>query len=58
MKDTHTQRLKMIMSMNDETREMNVRKKGKKKRQANVYITKAQVLASCPARFYGYKKLR
>ena len=28
MKDTHTQRLKMIMSMNDETREMNVRKKG------------------------------
>ena len=47
--------LKMVKSMNDETREMNVRKKeGKKKRQAYVYITKAQVLASCPARFYGY----
>ena len=44
----------MIKSMNDETRETNVRKKGKKKRQAYVYITKAQVLASCPARFYGY----
>ena len=32
MKDTHTQTLKMIKSMNDETREMNVRKTGEEKR--------------------------
>ena len=37
MKDTHTQRLKMIVSMNDETREMNVRKKGRKKTSLRVH---------------------
>ena len=35
MKDTHTQTLKMIKSMNDETREMNVRKTGDEKKRAS-----------------------
>ena len=37
-KDTHTQRLKMIMSMNDETREMNVRKTGEEEKKASLRV--------------------
>ena len=40
--------------MNDENERDERQEEGEEKKQAYVYITKAQVLASCPARFYGY----
>ena len=58
MKDTHTQRLKVIMSMNDETREMNVRKTGEEKKTSLRVHHEGASAGLVPSSFLWIQELR